>query len=178
MALFLKRFLVGLGHVQLLVELMKSFDEVNSSFFVTVGFVYSWCRFTVTDGRCRQMHLTRHFSLAQCAHWMMYTHIMAQDCVLWTSSILMVIHVVRLIDRLFSLCSWPCSFPCVSPIPCSSLSTSTCALSWTSSSMWTTPRQLTTGPPPPEESCLLAEFTPLTSSPSRERHHATHIAQW
>ena len=43
----------------------------------------------------------------------------------------MAIHVVRLIDRLFSLCSSLCSFPCVSPIPCSSLPTSTCTLSWT-----------------------------------------------
>ena len=39
------------------------------------------------------------------------------------------------------LCSSPCSFPCVSPSPCSSLPTSTCTLSWTPSSMWTTPRQ-------------------------------------
>ena len=61
-----------------------------------------------------------------------------------------------------SLCSSPCSFPCVSPTPCSSLPTSTCSLSWTSSSMWTTPRQLTTAPPPIEESCPLAEFTPHT----------------
>ena len=47
-------------------------------------------------------------------------------------SILMVIHVVRLICSIVihvvrlicSLCSSPCSFPCVSPIPCSSPSTS------------------------------------------------------
>ena len=50
----------------------------------------------------------------------------------------------------------------VSPTPCSSLPTSTCTLSWTSSSMWTTPRQLTIGTPPTEESGPLAEFTPLT----------------
>ena len=37
----------------------------------------------------------------------------------------MVIHDVRLIDRLFALCS----SPCVSPTPCSSLPTSTCTLS-------------------------------------------------
>ena len=42
--------------------------------------------------------------------------------------ILMVIHDVRLIDRLFSLCSSLSSFPCVSPSPCSSLPTSTCTL--------------------------------------------------
>ena len=46
--------------------------------FVTVGFVYSRWRSTVTDRWCRQEHLTRHFSPAQCAHWMMYTHIIVQ----------------------------------------------------------------------------------------------------
>ena len=60
------------------------------------------------------------------------------------------------------LCSSLCSFPCVSPSPCSSLPTSTCALSWTSSSMWTTPRKTLLAPPPIEESCSLAEFTPPT----------------
>ena len=78
------------------------------------------------------------------------------------ASISMVIHDVQLIDRLFSLCSSSCSFPCVSPIPCSSLSTSTCALSWTCSSMWSTSRQLPTGTPPNGESGPLAEFTPPT----------------
>ena len=33
-------------------------------FFVTVGFVYSRWRSTVTDGVCRQIYLTRHFSHA------------------------------------------------------------------------------------------------------------------
>ena len=37
MALFLKRFLVGLGHVQKLVELMR-----GQFYFVAVGFVCSW----------------------------------------------------------------------------------------------------------------------------------------
>ena len=36
-----------------------------------------------------------------------------------------------------------CPFPCVSPSPCSSLPTSTCTLSWTPSSMWTTSTQVT-----------------------------------
>ena len=31
------------------------------SFFVTVGFVYSRWRSTVTDGGCKQIHLTRDF---------------------------------------------------------------------------------------------------------------------
>ena len=37
-------------------------------------------------------------------------------------------HPCRAFDCLFSLCSSPCSFPCVSPIPCSSLPTSTWTL--------------------------------------------------
>ena len=78
---------------------------------------------------CRQEHLTRHYSPAQCACIMMYNHIMAQVSARARHVFPMVIHDVRLIDRLFSLCSSPCSFPCVSPIPCSSLSTSTCTLS-------------------------------------------------
>ena len=61
------------------------------------------------------------------------------------------------------LCSPLCSFLCVYPSPCSSLSTSTCALSWTSSSMWTAPRQIYPASPPIEESCSLAEFTPPTT---------------
>ena len=53
--------------------------------------------------------------------------------------------------------------PCVSPSPCSSLPTSTCTLSWTPSSMWTTPRQSYPASPPTEETCSLAEFSPPTS---------------
>ena len=60
--------------------------------------------------------------------------------------------------RSLTFCSSPCSFPCVSPIPSSSTWTQTC----TSSSMWLTSGQLTTGTPPTEESGPLAEFTPLT----------------
>ena len=58
MAFFLKRFLVG--HVQKLVELIIFFKW--PLLFVTVGFVYSRFRSTVTDGGCRQIHLTREFS--------------------------------------------------------------------------------------------------------------------
>ena len=43
--------------------------------FVTVGFVYSRWRSTVTDGVCRQIHFTRHFSHAVCTS--NYMHIMA-----------------------------------------------------------------------------------------------------
>ena len=98
----------------------------------------------LTDGECTRIHLTPHFSPADCAHFMMYTHIMAQECVCAHHTILMVIHVVRLSVCYLTLCSSPCSFPCVSPTPCSSLPNSSCTLYWTSSSMWTTPRQLTT----------------------------------
>ena len=37
---------------------------IDETFFVTVGFVYSRLRSIVTDGVCRQIHLTRHFSHA------------------------------------------------------------------------------------------------------------------
>ena len=57
------------------------------------------------------------------------SHHMAQERVCAHHTISMVIHDVRLIYRLFSLCSSPCSFPCVSPTPCSSLPNSTCTLS-------------------------------------------------
>ena len=56
--------------------------KILSDFFVTVGFVYSRWRSTVTDGACRHIHLTRHFSPAQCAclmmcitpHWLKCLH--------------------------------------------------------------------------------------------------------
>ena len=89
-----------------------------------------------------QIHLTRHFSPAQCACWLCEPHHMAQERVCAHHTIFIVIHDERLIDRLSSLFSSLRSFPCVSPTPCSSLPTSTCTLSWTSSSMWTTPRQI------------------------------------
>ena len=54
------------------------------------------------------------------------SHHMARERVCAHHTISMVIHDVRLIDRLFSLCASPCSFPCVSPTPCSSLPNSTC----------------------------------------------------
>ena len=48
-------------------------------FFVTVGFVYSRWRSTVTDGWCRQIHLTRHFSHAHCTRLILcISHRMAQ----------------------------------------------------------------------------------------------------
>ena len=49
--------------------------------------------------------------------------------------------------RSLTLCSSPCSFPCVSPI-----SSSTGTLTCTSSSVWSSSGQYTTGTPPTEES--------------------------
>ena len=71
--------------------------------------------------------------------------------------ICIVIHVMRLsVVRSLTLCSSPSSFPCVSPI---SSSSSTWTLSWTSSSMWSSSGQDTTGTPT-EESGPLAEKHP------------------
>ena len=66
------------------------------------------------------------------------------------------------VERLFLVVSSLWLFPRVFPSPCSSLSTSTCTLTWIPSSMWTTPRQFFLVLPPTEESCTLAEFTPPT----------------
>ena len=53
-----QRFMVG--HVDLeLAELIR--NMLSDFFFVTVGFVYSRWRSTVTDGVCTQIHLTRDF---------------------------------------------------------------------------------------------------------------------
>ena len=57
--------------------------------------------------------------------------------------------------RSLTLCSSPCSFPCVSPVPCSSLSTST-------SSMWSTSGQSTLALRQLRSLAPLAENTPLT----------------
>ena len=115
---------------------------------------------SVSYSSCRQEHLTRHFSPAQCAHLMMCYTTLAQERVCAHHPIPMVIHDARLIERLFSLCSSLCSFPCVSPILCSALPTSTCSQTWTPPSTWTTPRQSFPAPPPTEEFCSLAVYTP------------------
>ena len=108
----------------------------------------------------RQMHLTRHF-FSCTAHTLndVHSHHGSRMCL--CASLHTHGHPCRAFDRL-TLCSSPCSFPCVSPIPCSSLSTSTWTLTWNSSSMWSTSRQSTTGTLPTEDSGPLAEFTPLT----------------
>ena len=111
----------------------------------------------------RQIHFTcQNFSCTVRTLNDVHSHHGSRMC-LCASPLLVVIHVVRIVYSL-TLCSSLCSSPCVSPIPCSSLPSSTCTLSWTSSSMWSTPRQLTTGTPPTEESGPLAGFTPLTKN--------------
>ena len=121
---------------------------------VGVGFVYSWLA-TVTDGVCTQIHLTRmlndvyHTTLAQVSARARHSILIPSMISGW---------LIRLFCRLF-LASFLSS---VSPSPCSSPPTSTCTLSWTSSSMWTTPRQTLPAPPPTEESCSLAKYTPPT----------------
>ena len=88
---------------------------------------------------------------------------------------------------LFLVVSSLCSFPCVSPSPCSSLPTSTCTLTRTPSSMWTTSRQTTPAPPPTEESCPLAGYTPPAKrigffeedrSPSYLRRFSSNWRSW
>ena len=50
-----------------------------SNLFVTIGFVYSRWRSTLTDGRYRQIHLTRSFSHALCTSDCAHSHCLAQD---------------------------------------------------------------------------------------------------
>ena len=76
--------------------------------------------------------------------------------------------------RSLTLCSSPCSFPCVSLIPSSSTWTLTC----TSPSMWPTSGQLTTGTPPTEESGPLAENTPLTKDGMASEFHVREDDSW
>ena len=79
---------------------------------------------------CRQIHLTRHFSLAQCACLTIgITPTLAQVSACTRHLISVVIHDEPLIVLSSFLCSSLCSFPSVSPSPCSSLPTSTCTLS-------------------------------------------------
>ena len=105
------------------------------------------------------VHLTRHFLLCTMRVLDFVLHnTLAQVSARARHFVCMVIHVVRLSVCSLTLCSSPRSLPCVSPIPSSSTWTLTC----TSSSMWASSGQYTTGTPPNEESGPLAEFTPLT----------------
>ena len=87
---FLKRFLVELGHVQKVVELMSS---IFLKLFVAVGFVYSWRQSTVTDG-CTQhtSHVTFSPSQRTClimcctTHWLkcLHEHVISSS---WSSTV-------------------------------------------------------------------------------------------
>ena len=155
---FLKWFLVELGHVQKLVELMSSLQK--KKLFVAVAFAYTWWRSAVTDGVCKQY--TSYVTFSSCCT----SNCMAQECVGASHLIYMVIHVVRLsVVRSLTLCS---SFPSVSPI---SSSSSTWTLSWTPSSMWPSSGQYSTS------RSTLAVVTPPNSlpngspsSPAQARH--------
>ena len=70
-------------------------------------------------------HVT--FSLAQCALNDVHSHHDSRMCL--CASHHSHGNPCRAFECLFSLCYSTCSFPCVSPIPCSSLATSTCTLS-------------------------------------------------
>ena len=152
--------------------------------FVTVGFVYSRWRSTVTDGRCRQEHLTRNFSHAHCTSNCVHTHCMAQD-----EPRLKKCLSARFIPS--SCHPWcyvferslvvPCfSLSCFSPSSTSSLPHSTCSLPGTPSSMSTTPRETPAAPAPNEEYCPVAIYHPPTGcDPTSLTTSATQrLLQW
>ena len=152
---FLKRFLVELGHVQKLVELMSSIHFFQ--LFVSVGFVYSWWRSAVSDGVCQLYTSYDTFSHAVNTHCL--SHITLHGSrMCWCASSHLHGHPRCAVVRSLTLCSSSCSCPCVSPI----LSSSTWTLSWTSSSMWPSSGQYPTGTPSTEESGSLAENIPPT----------------
>ena len=72
-----------------------------------------------------------------------------------------VIHDERLIVRSLSVSSC-LSSSCFSPLFTSSLPHSTCTLTCTPPSMWTTPREAPAAPSPNEEYCSLAIYHPPT----------------
>ena len=133
---------------------------------------------------CTQEHLTRHFSHVHYTRSVMYNHttwLKKSQCSRMCPSSAHLCHLHAIHDERLSVCSSLllcfslCLFPCVSPSPCSSLQTSTCTLSWTSSSMWTTPRQTYLASPPIEESCFLAEITPPTVEDTRPAGRKTRV---
>ena len=121
------RFLVG--HVQKLVELMIKFLRGHFILFCCSWFRLQSIAIHCNRRECRQDHLTRNFSPAQCACIMMCHTTLAQVSARAHHVISMAIHDERLSVCSLLLCSSPCSFPCVSPTPCSSLPTSTGTLS-------------------------------------------------
>ena len=125
--------------------------------FVAVGFVCSWWQSSATDGVCKQYTSYVTFSHAVNTHYLLHITLHGSR-MCWCASCHLHGHPRCAVVRSLTLCSSPCSFPCVSPI----LSSSTCTLSWTSSSMWSSSGQYTTGTPPKEESGPLVNNAPLT----------------
>ena len=150
---FLKWFMVELGHVQKLVELMSSFFLFVCCSRFRVQLIAIYCsRWGCVDSTPHTSLFLMQWTRTHCCT----SHCMAQKCVGARHVIYMVIHVVRL-DCWFSLYSSLCSLPCVSPS--STTWTLTCTLT---SSKWTSSGQYPTGTPPTEESGPLANKTPLT----------------
>ena len=110
------------------------------------------------DGKCRQIHITRHFSHAHCTRLIMCTLTAWLKC-LQAGVIPSSCHPWRAFHRPFLVVSSFCLPPCFSLSPTSSLPTSTCTLTCTPPSMWTAPRERPAAPSPHEEYCNLAIFT-------------------
>ena len=143
--------------------------------------------------KCVDRNTSHVIFLLHNAHAECVSHHMAQDRVCAHHPISMVIHDERLIDRMFSLCSAPCSLSvCLSFTLLFSSHFNLYSVLNLFSSMWTTPRQWTTAPPPNEEWCPLAEFTLPTKyaciveadesmrirlEGSQSKNHEDHIAR-
>ena len=135
-----------------------------SDFFVTVGFVYSRWRSTVTDGVDRYTsHLFFSCTLLIIRH--VHTRRATQCVCVRASFPLHAIHDVCSIVRW--LVVLVLSVSCFSPLFTSSLPHSTCTLRGTSSPMSTTPRDKTAACSHNEEYCPMAIYRPLT--PQRRR---------
>ena len=163
MASFFKH-IVGIGS-----ELISFF--IKCPFFVTVGFFHSRRRSTVTDGGCRQIHFTRHFSHAVCTPHFMHITLHGSSVCMRASFHLHVIHEERLIVRSLSV-SLCLSFSCFSLLFNSSLPYPTCTLTCTPSSMSTAPMETTAAPSPNEEYGPLAIYHPPTICACLDLPHA------
>ena len=112
------------------------------------------CRQIHTSHVIFLIHITRVFKMYNHTSWLKCLHarVTPSSCHPWWA-----------VERLFLVVSSFWQSPCVSPLPCSSLPTSTSTLSWTSSSMRTTPRQTYPASPPTEGSCSLPIYHPPTT---------------
>ena len=132
--------------------------------FVTIGFVYSRWWSTVTDGWCRQEHLTSNFSHAP-------LHMCKLTARLKTSQGSRCLSARFIPSTCHPWCSAferslvvPCfSLSCFSPSSTSSLPHSTCSLPGTPSFMSSPPRVKTTALTQNEEYCSMEKNHPLTS---------------